>query len=489
MTDQPDEQWLREGLASAVPEPPINPDRAQAAERLARRRRRTTALAVAGTAAAVVAGAVLATTLSTGDGDDPDLADDPTTAAPAVIVDCPPAKAKGGVVQGTEIDQPDPDAPDAVPEGATSARLCQGPGTTFRAPDDPLVTDVGDLVAAINALEPTGEPEVCTMDMGPGFRIAFGYDDSSTFIVSGQLYGCHTLVVGSGYRADPEAAQQAFLDLLEDQQAEQPRETKPTSTGAGPVTCPDAPSFDYDGIDDVQGDLPGAVPDGATSVRLCAGGGNPGIPPADALVTEVSTLVDVVNALPVQGNQACTDELGPGYRLAFGYPDGSRFVVVGRFYGCDNVVVGSVYRDDPQVPLDTFIELLRAQRATQTPPDGPGGALTCDGYGHPTEALADAADLVAAQLCVGGDKGTPTAVPIPEPDLAALVEDIKANAVRNGGVLRCYRPAPSISGITAWGDRLTMSLQCNAYVLPEGRVWTPTEASQAIIDRIAGETG
>ena len=43
-----DEQWLREGLADAVPEPPTNPDRARSAERLARRRRRTTALAVLG---------------------------------------------------------------------------------------------------------------------------------------------------------------------------------------------------------------------------------------------------------------------------------------------------------------------------------------------------------------------------------------------------------------------------------------------------------
>ena len=50
-----DEQWLREGLADAVPDPPANPDRARSAERLAHRRRRTTALAVAGTVGAVAA--------------------------------------------------------------------------------------------------------------------------------------------------------------------------------------------------------------------------------------------------------------------------------------------------------------------------------------------------------------------------------------------------------------------------------------------------
>ncbi len=214
-----DEKWLRDGLADAVPEPPTNPDRARAAESLARRRRRTTALAVLGSAGAVAAAAVLTVTLTSG-GDDPDDAVDIASDGPAFVVDCPPIKLeKGGTAEGSAIDAPDPAAPSTVPEGATSARLCQGPGTTFDVPADALVTGVDDLVAAVNDLEVTGEPEVCTMDLGPGYRIAFGYDDGSSFVISGQLYGCHTLVVGSTYRADPEAAQAAFLELLEAQQA------------------------------------------------------------------------------------------------------------------------------------------------------------------------------------------------------------------------------------------------------------------------------
>jgi hypothetical protein len=215
-----DEKWLREGLADAVPEPPINPDRASAAERLARRRRRTTALAVVGTAGAVAAAAVLTATLASG-GDDPDRdAVDTASEGPSFVVECPPIKVdKGGVAEESEIDQPDPDAPDAVPEGATSARLCQGPGTTFGVPDEALTTGVDDLVAAVNDLEPTGPPEVCTLELGPGYRIAFGYDDGSTFVVSGRLYGCQSVVVGSGYRTSPEAAQAAFLELLDAQQA------------------------------------------------------------------------------------------------------------------------------------------------------------------------------------------------------------------------------------------------------------------------------
>ena len=210
-----DEQWLREGLADAVPPPPTNPDRARAAERLARRRRRTTALAVVGTAGAVAAAAVLTATLASG-GDGRD-SDDTTASDPPSIVECPPIKVRNGTAEGTAIDQPDPAAPAAVPEGATSARLCQGPGTVFDVPADALTTDVEGLVDAINGLEETGAPEVCTMDLGPGYRIAFGYDDGSTFVVSGQLYGCHTLVVGNGYRTSPETAQQELITRLDAQ--------------------------------------------------------------------------------------------------------------------------------------------------------------------------------------------------------------------------------------------------------------------------------
>jgi hypothetical protein len=233
-----DEKWLRDGLANAVPEPPTNPDRARAAESRARRRRRTTALAVLGSAGAVAAAAVLAVVLSPGgDGQD---AVDTTSEGPAFVVECPPIKVfDDGTAQESEIDQPDPGAPDSVPEGATSARLCQGPGTVFEFPPDVLVTDVDDLVAAVNDLEVTGEPAACTMELGPGYRMAFGYDDGSTFVISGRLYGCQTLVVGSGYRARPEAAQAAFLDLLEAQGSD----SEPSDEADAPdLTCSDTAS-------------------------------------------------------------------------------------------------------------------------------------------------------------------------------------------------------------------------------------------------------
>ena len=122
-----------------------------------------------------------------------------------------------------------------MPEGATSARLCQGPGIAFDVPEDALVTGVDDLVAAVNDLDVTGEPEVCTMDLGPGYRIAFGYDDGSTFVISGQLYGCQTLVVGSTLPRRPGGRTGGFLGLL-DQQRE--ADGEPTDEPEARPTCP-----------------------------------------------------------------------------------------------------------------------------------------------------------------------------------------------------------------------------------------------------------
>lgn len=201
-----DEQWLRERLADAVPEPPINPDRARSAEKLARRRRRTTAAGALGVVGVIAGAAALTAALANGDGG---RSGDDQVADPPPVVECPPAKAKDGVVQGTAIDQPDPSAPDAVPDGATSARICQGPGTTVEVSPDP-VPDATELAATINALLPTAPPEICPMDLGPGFRIVFGYADGSRFVVSVKLYGCQEVVVGSGYRT----ATQALTDAL-----------------------------------------------------------------------------------------------------------------------------------------------------------------------------------------------------------------------------------------------------------------------------------
>ena len=61
-----DENWLRDGLADAVPPPPASPDRAAGARAMARRARRTTVLAVGGAAASVLLAAGVVAVLQGG---------------------------------------------------------------------------------------------------------------------------------------------------------------------------------------------------------------------------------------------------------------------------------------------------------------------------------------------------------------------------------------------------------------------------------------
>lgn len=477
-----DEQWLREGLASAVPEPPANPDRGRAATRLARRRR-TTALAVVGTAGVVAAAAVLTAALTRGEGTS--SRDHSPAAVSDGVVECPEAPARGGTVEEAEIDRPDPDAPGAVPSGATSARLCQGPGLVTAFPADALVTGVDGLIDELNALEPVPAPEMCTHDLGPGFRIALGYDDGSSFVVSGQLYGCQTLVVGNGYRADPQRAQEEFLTLLEAQrEAATPPESTGSSGAGDPVAtaCPDHPGLIA--FDDLQDDLPDAVPAGATSARLCTGSFISGVQPLDALTTDVATLVDAVNGLP-EGESACTDEGLVGYRLVFGYPDGSTYPVAGVFSGCGYVVAGSGYRDDPEVPLETFVGLLREQRATQSAPYGVGEVdpPRCgEVVANVTHAVADPTEMVAARLCIGRAEIT-----IPAEDLPALIEDLRTHQSSRMTV-GCRAISTRIVGITRWGDPFSLHSECgtDSYELPgaESLFWNTSRDVELLLERL-----
>lgn len=230
-----DELWLRERLAEAVPEPPGNPDRARASVDRARQARRRTAVAVAVGACLAVAAVVTVPWLAGDDESSPRPADLPSvspTEAPA----CPPAprlldlddlrgdRLRGRPVEEPDlgpIDLPDPDASGGVREGATSVRLCQGPGAVaFDVPTDALVTDVDRMVDVVNGLpEISGDLGSCVPDPGLGYRLSFGYSDGSTFVVSGRLYDCRTVVVGSTERLDADAPWEAMISALRAQRS------------------------------------------------------------------------------------------------------------------------------------------------------------------------------------------------------------------------------------------------------------------------------
>lgn len=205
-----DEQRLNEALHHIVPSPPERPERGAAVVgRVRRRRRRTTGAVGLGVAAVVAAAVAVPAALSgTGDREGPVAAPSPTATEAAVEVSCPPQDEK-------------PTGPGTLPEGATTVRLCQGPGMPFQAPADALTTDVDDLVELVNA-QPEGERNpMCTMDLGPGYQLVFGYPDGEQRAVTGELYGCHELRVGSVARTNPEAPYRQFIRSLREQRSSQ----------------------------------------------------------------------------------------------------------------------------------------------------------------------------------------------------------------------------------------------------------------------------
>ena len=143
---------------------------------------------------------------------DADRATDPgsSSTSAAQPPECPPAPSE---TEPDPIDEPDADASDQVPADATSVRLCQGVGTAVDGAGDLLTSQVQDVADAVNGLKATTKPDMCTADMGPGFRLVFGYADGTTFVASGKTYGCRELVVGSGYRTPAPRALAAFRKL------------------------------------------------------------------------------------------------------------------------------------------------------------------------------------------------------------------------------------------------------------------------------------
>lgn len=227
MTDpDPNEDWLREGLAGAVPDPPGSPARARAARGRARRaRRRTTLVAAAGVVATLAVVGVVSTTLGDGSGRDE------TATAPASPFDAPGCPEEPVDAQ-TQV------GPDHVPNGALSVRLCRGEAVPIEIPRDALVTEVDEVAAAVNGLEVAGPDRFCTQELGPGFQLVFTYPDDTSVVASGGLYGCREVVVHGVERTGADVPWERFLELLQSQR--QQMDPPPAST-LEPLDCPTGP--------------------------------------------------------------------------------------------------------------------------------------------------------------------------------------------------------------------------------------------------------
>ncbi|HVK29578.1 MAG TPA: hypothetical protein VM575_14645 [Nocardioides sp.] len=218
-----DEKWLREGLAGAVPEPPAAPDRAEGARTRARRARRTTAAVIGGAAASVLLVAGVVAVL----GDDGPERGDVANDGPVSPYDAP-------ACPGSPADAQTQVGPDHVPDGATSVRLCGGNEFAIDLPADALVTDVDALAAAVNDLDPKAPDAMCTMDLGPRYQLVFSYPDESTTVVSGDLYGCHDVVVNGVERTGADEPWERFIDLL---RAQREQLDPPAPVDAPTIDC------------------------------------------------------------------------------------------------------------------------------------------------------------------------------------------------------------------------------------------------------------
>lgn len=205
MTD-PDrtEDWLREGLAGAVPDPPGEPGRAAAARRRARQARRRTALvAAAGVAATLAVVGAVSTSLRDGSTDETATATTSAFDVPA----CP----------STPVDTQTQVGPDHVPDGAVSVRLCGNSAPSEDVPRDALVTEVDEVADTVNSLEPADPRRVCSLELASSYQLVFGYRDGTTVAASGNLYGCRNVVVNGVERTGADAPWERFAELLRKQ--------------------------------------------------------------------------------------------------------------------------------------------------------------------------------------------------------------------------------------------------------------------------------
>lgn len=238
---------------------------------------------------------------------------------------------------------------------------------------------------------------------------------------------------------------------------------------------------------------PPMLAEGAVTARLCEERPLDAPAPLDTLsgdLVDLDTLVDSVNAQPGIEAPRCHGPLGRRLVLLIGYPDGSHRHVGLDFSGCGAIQVGGVSRSDPAAPYTAFLRLLREQRATEEPPTQVPPPTCLSPYAD--SDVAEPGEMVAARLCVTyGDSGRTTSVPVPDADLASILaawrEGPSSPRTKGPG---CGPTTPSwvLSGVTAWGDPVAITAECNQPGDGTSVVELGAEA-MGTIERLVAEAG
>lgn len=248
----------------------------------------------------------------------------------------------------------------------------------------------------------------------------------------------------------------------------------------------------------------GVVARGALLARLCPADTESGFwtAPADPLVTHVDELVDDLNAQPKMTLGSCPGSPSAhSYTLTFQYPDGHISSIFGTWDLCPYISAGSVTRSGASTVLQSYLDLLRDQRAHDAPPfevAHPAACLPGSRESDLASLLVDhrSLDLSALRTCnyslgawtLSGTLSSALALQI-SADLAAHAthQQPPLSTIRTCEAERGPRESLLISGIDRWGDHIELAADdCErffTFIDSAGTwYWTPTAQAWALLN-------
>lgn len=242
------------------------------------------------------------------------------------------------------------------------------------------------------------------------------------------------------------------------------------------------------------------VPAGALLARVCPtgiGGSAVWSPPLDALTTNVDSLVATVNALPPQTEEFCQGSGGIGYALTLQYDDGGLVTIRGDTSGCSEVVLGDTVRAGATNLLETYFDLLRAQRRQESPPAQVAPASCPEVSDEPfvsPMAMTKMPEFSVAMVCAETIAGRRLAAELTSRQVAVVKADLAERSLPQGATQPrrdCTFPARQvfILGSNVWGDRRALFGTCSdgaglefAYdVADQPMIWRPSARVERLL--------
>lgn len=274
-----------------------------------------------------------------------------------------------------------------------------------------------------------------------------------------------------------------------------PQSSPPVASSA-PATTPASDACDP------GGPLPAApqdLPPGATVVRLCPDGYDPGatfITPTDLLTSGVSDLIDTINATPlVPLSDSCRKGYSRTFRVVFGYPDGSQITLIGRLASSDGIAGGTAGSCDRLGRTDAWHsgELLstlrlawlhqRGDSRNGQPYEDPNCSML-----SPSLFAADLAEVTTVIVCGRGGSNQGRAGVLTTEQSRAVIADIAQHS--SPGADDTQNFATIINLFTPWGDLITLYKADGSARWGflnnqrSGLTWTPSAGVRAWLDPI-----